>query len=155
MSQLPDLLVRELQQLSDFITLLSDEQEALKQGEVSKLQEITPRKQAMVGALNETESARIGLLGLGLDETPKSAMARWLDAHPGEKSARADWQKLLERALQAKRLHEVNGQLVALHLQHTNEMLDALGIVAKNQATLYGSDGMAEKPSGSRIVDSA
>lgn len=155
MSQLADLLVRELAQLSDFIALLEDEQQALKQGEVSQLQAITPRKQEMASALNETENTRLQLISLQPGENPKSAMERWLAERPGEVSAHTSWQELLNAAIRAKRLHEINGGLIGMHLQHTNEMLEALGVATSRQATLYGSNGMTEMQSGSRIVDSA
>jgi flagella synthesis protein FlgN len=156
MSQLADLLAEELGQLSEFLLLLEEEQQALKQGEVSRLKEITPRKQELGSRLNETESARLQLISIRTGETPKLAMGRWLAEHPSEKSAHLCWEKLLEQAIQAKRLHEINGGLIGMHLQHTNEMLEVLGVtVSGGKTALYGSNGMAEKPSGSRIVDSA
>jgi len=81
-------------------------------------------------------------------------MRTWLLAHPQEGEAGKLWDDILALAEEAKRLHTLNGELIALHLRKTTEAIDILSQRQRDKP-LYGSDGQSTGGSGNRIVDSA
>ena len=154
MHPLAALAARETDQLKEFIALLKLEQDALKQADASALPAISEQKLRLVEALNTIEKERSVALGTAVGENGRSAMTRWLAAHPEQKNIASGWKKLMDLAREAKLLHELNGQLIKMHLDQTGELLAALSQQFQKN-TLYGSDGQTSSTSGSRIVDSA
>lgn len=150
MTPLARLLNEEKGLIERFIEVLLQEQAALRSGKAEDLGPISEEKIALVGALNETESRR----GQLIEKADRAGMTRWLAAHPEERVAAGVWAQVLKLAGEAKQHHELNGQLITLHLKRTNEALAVLTHRSDN-AKLYGSDGQATGGSGSRIVDSA
>jgi flagella synthesis protein FlgN len=118
------------------------------------LPEISAAKIDLVEQLNLLEAERRTALGIVGDENTRAAMGVWLANKPNDQTAAVNWKKLLNLAQEAKQLHELNAQLVGMHLQQTSEALVILTRQAE-QHTLYGSNGQAAQVSGSRIVDSA
>ena len=154
---MPDIAAiteREIALISRFVALLKDEQETLKRADASALPEISAAKIDLVEQLNLLEAERRTALGIAGDEKTRAAMAVWLANKPNDQTAAVNWEKLLNLAQEAKQLHELNAQLVGMHLQQTSEALVILTRQAE-QHTLYGSNGQAAQVSGSRIVDSA
>jgi flagella synthesis protein FlgN len=154
MHKLAAIAARETAQLTDFIALLKLEQDALKRADAGALPAISEQKLRLVEALNAIEKERSTALGADTGEHAHSAMTRWLAANPEQKNIAAGWKNLMDLAREAKQLHELNGQLIKIHLQQTGELLAAL-TQQYQKNTLYGSDGQASSTSGSRIVDSA
>lgn len=154
MSELAQLSAQEISLLSDYIGQLKLEQDALKRAEATALPEISERKVKLVERLNELEYTRSQLLSSPNGENMRAAMTRWLAKNPSDKAAAVNWEKVIDLARQAKQLHDLNGQLIKLHLQQTGELLAALTRQSQ-QSALYGSDGQAWQRTGSRIVDSA
>lgn len=153
-SQLAALTEQEIKLISSLKSRLEEEQEALKAGNATALPALGDQKQKLIEQLNSLESERAGFLGCHQGEDVRAAMENWLGKHPEQRQLAGNWKKLLDLARQAKQLHEVNGQLVNMHLQQTKEILAALNLTAQ-QNTFYGADGQASTASGSRIVDSA
>ena len=154
---MPDIAAiteREIALISRFVALLKDEQETLKRADASALPEISAAKIDLVEQLNLLEAERRTALGIAGDEKTRAAMAVWLANKPNDQTAAVNWEKLLNLAQEAKQLHQLNAQLVGMHLQQTSEALVILTRQAE-QHTLYGSNGQAAQVSGSRIVDSA
>lgn len=154
MSEIAAITEREIALISRFVALLQDEQETLKRADASALPEISAAKIDLVEQLNLLEAERRTALGIVGDEKTRAAMVVWLANNPNDQTAAVNWEKLLNLAQEAKQLHELNAQLVGMHLQQTSEALVILTRQAE-QHTLYGSNGQAAQVSGSRIVDSA
>lgn len=154
MHKLAAIAARETAQLTEFIALLKLEQDALKRADAGALPAISEQKLRLVEALNAIEQERGAALGADAGENARSAMTRWLAANPEQKSIAASWKNLMDLAREAKQLHELNGQLIKMHLHQTGELLAALTQQFQKN-TLYGSDGQTSSTSGSRIVDSA
>jgi flagella synthesis protein FlgN len=154
MADLAAITAREVALIGRFVDLLKDEQAALRRADPAPLADIASAKTALVDQLNALEDARRTALAIGAEAKTRAAMEQWLSANPQQRAVAANWQKLLELANEARQLHELNAGLVNLHLQQTTEALAALD---RRQAgdSLYGSNGQAAPPSGSRIVDSA
>jgi len=153
MSALAAILDQEIALLSGFIALLEKEQSALKLGESTQLPDICEQKLALIAQLNAQESARGNALQLSADNLHTGTI-QWLQTHPDDKQAADRWKKMIELARNAKHLHELNGRLVQMHLQQTNELLASLTRKVE-QNTFYGSNGQAHSITGSRLVDSA
>jgi flagella synthesis protein FlgN len=154
MPALADLLARESDLVRAFIASLNSEQEALKQGEVDSLAAITRRKAELVEQLNAVERERDVLLRQAGHSGDRSGMDAWLARNPGNRAAADRWAKLMELAGEARQLNDINGRLITLRLQATNEALAALTQQSQRTA-LYGPDGQATPRTGSRIIDAA
>ncbi|MDR2188319.1 MAG: flagellar protein FlgN [Azonexus sp.] len=154
MDDLAAITRREIALINHFIDLLKEEQEALRQANPEPLPRLAAAKVEQVEQLNALEAERRATLGISSEDKVRSAMENWLSANPAEQQLARDWQTLLDLAREAKELHRLNAGLITLHLQQT---ADALHILDSRRAAdaLYGNDGQATGPSGSRLVDSA
>jgi flagella synthesis protein FlgN len=154
MSQLQRALTDETALLRRFIDVLREEQSLLVAGEADALAGINAAKLELVDLLNAAEHGRLRLLGLAPSQSGQQDMNNWLHQHPEESAAQKLWQALISLAREAREIHNINGELIAMHLANTTEALDIL-TQRQNESALYGSDGQAAPGSGSRIVDSA
>jgi flagellar biosynthesis protein FlgN len=148
------ILDSEIEAVRRLLSLLEDEQKALRDATPELLSQIGPQKAELITRLNQLEEQRVAQLpDLGNKMNPQLAMSTWLGQQKSDDIAHSLWSTLLELARQAKTTNELNGKLVALHLQHTNQALSALS--RQTDPGLYGSNGQASTLTGSRIVDSA
>jgi len=154
MTPLAGVLTREIDQVSRFVQLLKMEQEVLKSGRPDDLSTINEEKVKLVEQLNQLGAERVQSTGALEPTADQASMASWLAQQPQEKQSAVLWAKLIQIAREAKELHDLNGQLIGMHLRQTN---DALAILTERQQenTLYGSNGQSSQLTGSRIVDSA
>ena len=148
------IIAREIELVSQFVSVLNDEQEALTRADVAALPELMTRKSPLVEQLNAIESERLGALDMPTTTTERGAMENWLAQNGNDAVAAVNWKKLLNVAAEAKTLHELNSQLVDMHLRQATETL-AILTAQPEQSALYGSSGQAVPTTGSRIVDSA
>lgn len=144
---------QELTLLGDFIALLKQEQEALVRADPGSLSDINNQKLTLLADLDRHEQMRAQILQSAPGENTRDAMSRWLADHTDQKATADMWQALMGLAREAKRLHDLNGQLITLHLQRTSELLAVLK--RSEHQTLYGANGQAHQSSGSRIIDLA
>lgn len=154
MSDISAIIEREIELTSRFLDLLAEEQEVLKQGEIAALADLTARKPPFIEQLNALSKQRIALLDLAPEVEERDAMKQWLILHGDDQVAAVNWEKLLKLAREAKAMHELNAQLVDMHLRQTSEILNILN-QSSSGASLYGSSGQSIPATGSRIVDSA
>lgn len=154
MSDVSAVIEREIELTSRFVDLLVEEQEILKVGDIAGLTALTDRKPPFIEQLNALSRQRVALLGLAPEVAERDAMQQWLSIHGDDQSAAVNWEKLLKLAREAKALHELNAQLVDLHLRQTSEILNILTQPSTGSA-LYGASGQSVPSTGSRIVDSA
>lgn len=152
MTRLLDLLQEERELVSCFITCLHDEASALGEIRPEALAEIGQKKTDLTHRIDALERQRNQMTGGNARE--RGRMADWLATHPDEAAAADVWNEIMTLATEARRLHEVNGELIALHLRKTTEAIEILS-QRQNDKPLYGSDGQSTGSSGSRIVDSA
>lgn len=154
MSTVAEILEREVELISRFITALNEEQACLTAATPTALPNIGATKTSLVEQLNRLESERMAAIGLPGNPSDRPTMESWLSRNEHDANATVAWKKLLILAREAKTLHELNGQLVDVHLRNTAEILGILTQEAK-QSGLYGASGQAVPATGSRIVDSA
>lgn len=154
MLELLSLANRETALVLQFLDVLHQEQEALQSGNVATLSALVGTKTRLVDALNETASERNQLLSrVGLP-SDKAGMQAWLQKNPAEKTLQKIWDDLLQKAGEARVLHQQNSKLLTLHIQRTNSALAVLNQKMQN-SLLYGPDGQSTSFSGHHIIDSA
>ena len=154
MTELSAIIKQETVLLSEFIDVLMHEQGVLKKADAMALPDINKQKIKLVEKLNTLELARRKALAVPNSESTQVAMTNWLAGKPNDENAVTNWRQLMELARRAKQLHELNAQLINLHLQQTRELLSILTQQSQKNS-LYGNDGQAAPITGSRIVDSA
>lgn len=154
MPPLAELLAAEAELVGQFASALTDEQEALKQGKVDGLPAVTARKAAIVERLNAAENSRNAFLRQAGHNGDRQGMLDWLAKNRDDRATAQAWAKLLKRAAEARELNNLNGQLIAMRLQATNQALAVLTQQAQ-RTSLYGPNGHTTQLTGSRIIDAA
>lgn len=148
-SPLDALLEQEIHLVASFVALLTEEQAALKAADTTPLDRLASQKARLAEELNGMDSRR----AQWLSTTGSPDMADWLAHHPDAQISAGHWHRLRTLASEAKALNRLNGQLIQLHLQRTQEALSALH--PAQSASLYGKNGLSAFSSGSRIIDAA
>lgn len=154
MPALAELLAAEVKLVESFIACLAAEQQALKAGDIEALTAVNTRKPGLAEQLNRLEDERNAFLqeaGLSGD---RAGLSAWLARNPHDRTAGQSWERLLNLAAEARDLNNLNGQLIAIRLQTTNQALAAL-TQQTQRSTLYGPDGQTTLRTGSRIIDAA
>ena len=133
-------LAAETEALRQFLKILQSEQEALTQGNIDKLSDISRLKSEQGVRLSQLSSNHI-LKRLGLEPTPEGIRQLIQQEDPDGKRGLADhWDKLLELAKQARDLNRLNVAMIEAQLKHNQQALAILQEAAK-QTSLYGQDG--------------
>lgn len=147
------VLVRnECELVASFVAVLGEEQQALTAGDSERLADITPRKTALVGRLNAVAEARNRTMAAAGLPPDQDGLRAWSDS--GDEARRLR-DRLLQLATEARELNRVNGQLIALRLQHTQAALNILSEPAQAVRVVYGPDGQTQVlRTGYRLIDS-
>lgn len=152
-ARLLQILNSETEAVSLFVVVLKKEQKALAQGNTDALPTLVEEKNVLGGQLATLATQRNVLLaGQGL-AGDRPGIEAWCARHLEEKGVAAVWTQVLELAREAKELNRLNGELIALRMQHNARALEALRS-GNNPLDLYGPDGQAQTPSRLRINDS-
>lgn len=139
--------------MESFVALLRREQALLGENAVDSLQALVAEKSAAAEELLNLSEARERLLpGLGLS-AGRAGMEAWL-ATPAGTAGQPLWKQLLALAAEARELNQINGQLIALHMQNNQQALAVL-MAAANQAMTYGPDGQQRGSGSGRSLGSA
>lgn len=154
MPALAELLTTEVKLVQSFIDCLSTEQEALKVGDVEALTAVNAQKTALAEQLNRLEDDRNALLQQSGLTADRQGVSSWLSKHPNDRAAAQAWDQLMKLAGKARELNNLNGQLIAIRLQATNQALATL-TQQTQRSTLYGPNGQTTLRTGSRIIDAA
>lgn len=154
MPALAELLGREVKLVQEFVDSLVTEQEALTQGKVDTLESVNRRKTALVEQLNAADNERNGFLRQAGHTGDREGLLAWLANNRGDQPAAKGWARLQALAVEAKRLNDLNGRLITMRLQATNQALAAL-TQQSQRSLLYGPNGQTTSRTGSRIIDAA
>ncbi|HET8608693.1 MAG TPA: flagellar protein FlgN [Burkholderiales bacterium] len=126
----------------DLISLLQQEQAALRAADAMKLPSLAAAKQQRIALLQQFEQQReVSLRAAGYGTGP-AAMSGWLAAH--ESSAAQSWAKLRRLASDARQINRLNGRLITQQRRHFEQALHALAGAA-GAAALYGADGLPQQ----------
>lgn len=154
-SSLPDLLAAEAGLMKSFVALLHQEQEAIKAGDAQTLEHLTPEKMALVASLDRQGESRNQFLSACGLQHDRIGVEAWLAGNPGESNVAGLWNRLKKLVAEAKELNLLNGKLIAMRMQHNQQLLNALVSTSRSQNGLYGPDGQPTQLSGRRIIDAA
>ena len=154
MPGIADLLAKETSLVSTFIGALGEEQVALTHGNIEVLAQISSRKTDLAAQLNDLETERNAALAKAGFAAGRQGTEAWLASQGIGAAAALQWAQLLKLAGDARELNILNGKLIALRLQATNQALAILSQEAQKTG-LYGPDGQAAQLTGSRIIDAA
>jgi flagella synthesis protein FlgN len=132
---------------------LLSEQEILRRGDADKLPPLSDKKSALAERLGALLKSRESALVQGGHTGNREGMELWLGAsHPNP--LRDQWSRLLQLATTARAQQEVNGKLIAIQMQHTQQALTAL-MTASGRPLTYGPDGQQRLGGGGRNLGSA
>lgn len=134
---LASLLTDQQQRVDALITLLSNEQNLLTQGDIDgdALAEVAHQKQHLLTELERIESLRRNVQKrLGYESGALGAKAAAQDA-----GCTVAWQHLLEKSERAARMNALTGKMLSLRMQHNQQMLDYIRQIAEK--TLYTPTG--------------
>lgn len=136
-------LEAEVAALQQFLQLLHAEQDALNEGSIDKLQEISRLKSDQVVALSQLSAGHFP--NLRTPDAVKDEVAEFIrkSDSDGRHGLAKSWEMLLDLAKEAHRLNQHNGAMIAAQLKYNQQALAILQEAAK-QSTLYGPDGHAQ-----------
>ncbi|EHJ94177.1 flagella synthesis protein FlgN [Vreelandella boliviensis] len=134
---LASLLTNQQQRLDALISLLSNEQNLLTQGDIDgdALSQVALDKQSLLAELERIETLRRNVQErLGYAEGANGAREAAQDA-----GCQTAWESLLEKSERASRMNELTGQMLSVRMKHNQAMLDYIRQIAEK--TLYKPDG--------------
>ena len=134
---LASLLTDQQQRLDALISLLSNEQNLLTQGDIDgdALAQVAHEKQSLLADLERIETVRRNVQKrLGYDEGAIGARTAAIDA-----GCHTAWESLLDKSERASRMNELTGQMLSVRMKHNQAMLDYIRQIAEK--TLYKPDG--------------
>lgn len=134
---LASLLTDQRQRLDALISLLSNEQNLLTQGDIDgdALSQVAHEKQSLLAELERIETVRRNVQKrLGYDGGAIGARSAAVDA-----GCQTAWESLLEKSERASRMNELTGQMLSVRMKHNQAMLDYIRQIAEK--TLYKPDG--------------
>ncbi|MFN0314241.1 MAG: flagella synthesis protein FlgN [Burkholderiales bacterium] len=148
MSRAPDhatfvaSLRREVSAFSEFLELLSAEQECLVRAQTEPLSDITRRKAEKAEALGTFARLRCAFLESHALESNSKGMRQWIASQSDAQAAelRGLWEKLSAFAADAERINRTNGTLINSRMTYTRDALCALNGLTRSTG-VYGRDG--------------
>jgi flagellar biosynthesis/type III secretory pathway chaperone len=139
-----EALREEIAGFQALIKVLAAEAEALRRADADALSVLSGAKLEHVGTLQTLARQRaVEMKRSGLPDNAAGVQA-WLGQAMDADEARADWQRLTQLALEAKRQNDVNGRLAARQRWHFDAALGAL-LQAAGVSSVYGADGRARR----------
>lgn len=132
--------------------LMKEEQRMLVVADTDGLTAITVQKNDLVGQLAELSQQRHGLLAQAGVAADDGGMDVWLAGHGnGDAEAASLWQDLLAATRAAKELNRVNGMLITKHINHNQQLINAMRTPAGGaDAGVYGPSGQTATGGPSR-----
>jgi flagellar biosynthesis protein FlgN len=151
--KLDELLAEETRWVEQFVRLLTDEQKLLTSSQVSDLQGITDQKNTLIELLTKIASQRDELLrAAGLPASSEGLIA-WVTINADQALTHL-FDRLKQISSEAKRLNELNAQLVNIRLQVTQQALSVL-LPQEQSPALYDTLGQSSQRVGYKLIDSA
>lgn len=146
------VLRAEIAAVERFVVLLQTEQLLLQSADTDDLTRLAGEKSALTErlvGLGSARNERLARAGFGVD---REGLQGWAGS-AGAVGASLQ-QRLVALAAAAADVNRLNGQLIAMRINHNQAALAAL-TQDSGRNTLYSCDGQARAPTGYRIIDSA
>ena len=136
------------------VDVLTEERNALREGQLDRLAEFAPRKRELLLHIGHLGEQRNRLLERGGVSADRRGMETWLTIHDAAGAVRADWQALLQLTQTAHAVNQENGIYIDAGMRANQQALQALMSAGSSNST-YGPGGRAVSPLGSRTLASA
>ncbi|MBL8478246.1 MAG: flagellar protein FlgN [Sterolibacteriaceae bacterium] len=156
MAAIANLLDQTIGALKEFLAAVADERHCLVKGDTSQLLAIAEKKSALATRLSDLDTRRdaaLGAAGLGIG---RAGVEAWIAARPVgmRPAAHKSWQIYMDLATEARDENELNGKLIAAHLQQNQQALEAL-LGSSAAGGTYGADGQRSMAASRRPLGSA
>ncbi|MDR2787788.1 MAG: flagellar protein FlgN [Candidatus Accumulibacter sp.] len=142
----------EAEAVERFVHLLEHEKELLTEGRAERLAAVVEEKEELAARLDDLTRQRGRYLADNGFTPDRKGMDDWSARHPAREKVIAAWNRTLSLAARAKELNRLNGQLVDLHMQYTDQALEIL-TRKEGWLDLYGPDGRSTASGGPQIND--
>lgn len=134
-------LAAEHDHLTALLALMKQEQQSLVSLDADELAGLTAQKNAMLASLATLSQQRHAALAAAGCEGSEAGMEPCL-AVAGDDEVRAQWERMLDAAREAKELNRVNGMLINKQLAHNQGVLNALRTPTNAPSgAIYGASG--------------
>lgn len=134
-------IAAEHQHLDALVALMKQEQQSLVSLNADELSSLTTQKNALLASLSGLSQQRHAALQAAGCEGSEAGMEPWLAASDNG-DGRAQWERMLHVAREAKELNRVNGMLISKQLAHNQGVLNALRTPTNAPAgAIYGASG--------------
>lgn len=151
---LATLIASEAAVVERFVDLLTQEQEALKTGQTDPLPELANAKAPLTVELNQLAVRRnqyLASLGLPADKDGVEALLQ----RQASTELADSWERMRQAVATARELNDLNGQLINMRLQYTQQALHTLMATQRQTEQFYGKNGQPSQFTGRRIIDAA
>ena len=143
-------LQTEFATMTVLLDLLKQEQEYLVSADTEALEQATPAKTDMVRQMAAATSGRHQALAAAGFPASDKGMESWIGA-TADASATSLWNALLDLTREAKEQNRVNGMLIARHIAHNQNLLNAMRQpAAGTDSPVYGPSGQTQPAGPSR-----
>ena len=134
-------IAAEHQHLDALVALMKQEQQSLVTLDTEQLSSLTTQKNALLANLSGLSQQRYAALRATGLEGSEAGMEPWLAAS-NDGDGRAQWERMLDAAREAKELNRVNGMLISKQLAHNQGVLNALRTPTNAPSgAIYGASG--------------
>jgi flagellar biosynthesis/type III secretory pathway chaperone len=151
---LEDLLLRETDELGQFISLLEEELDALAVGQADDVRDCSNRKQLLLGRIFATRDA-VNTVARRASANPQLKTAEaWL-ARSSSARVRHAFHRLTDRAEEARELNQLANRLIQIKLRGVNQRLDVLQPDGRMEVMYYPEGYSAGQMSAKGMIGSA
>ena len=150
-AQFAALLAEAIGQLERFARLLEDEHEMLLAAQVDTLLTLADDKTESVRQLQQSENARVMLLGRAGIDARAGQMPRFVETLP--ESGKKAWARYLELAHNVQTMNQRNGTFIRDQLRASQQAMAVL--LANSGPVLYDADGLSSARPGGRLFGQA
>ncbi|KPQ27689.1 MAG: flagella synthesis protein FlgN [Marinobacter excellens HL-55] len=151
--ELKTLLSDDIRQLDILADVLSQEKQVLSSPDITSLQDITTRKNAVLGEIRERAKQKIRLL-VSIGYRPDAGEPSRFIRASGQEDLYTLWQTADQKLRGCQDLNLNNGRVVG-HLQKRLNKLTDIFRGASAQQKLYGAQGQQTSVSNSTVLASA
>ena len=153
-SALEELLNKETSELTQFISLLEEELDALASGHADAVQHCASRKQSLLGRIFATRDAVNTVTRRASSNPALKSAESWL-ARTSSVRIRRAFDELTDRAEHARQLNQLAGRLIQIKLRSVNERLSVLQPIGLMDAVYYPEGFAAAQMSSKGIIGRA
>lgn len=153
-TQLKQNVDHDIAACTTLLTLLKEEQEALKNREADKVDSLIDKKVPLLDRLEASSKLRQAWAANANTASTEEGWANML-TELGDSSIQTDWATLKQLYIDVRNQNEVNGKLLSRHQSTIKRLLDVMRGNTSNTPNLYNSTGYASSSAQGNKVGEA